>query len=67
MYYKVSPNIYIALRIYLTLLVTVVSAERSSSKLKLFKTYLRYTMSQEKRNFLAILSIEKKKNYNEKL
>jgi hypothetical protein len=43
----------------LTILVTVVSAERSFSKLKLIKSYLRSTMSQEKLNGLAILSIEK--------
>jgi hypothetical protein len=54
------PNTCIAYRILLTILVTVVSAERSFSKLKLIKSYLRSTMSQEKLNGLAILSIEKK-------
>lgn len=40
--------------------ITVASAERSFSKLKLIKNYLRWTMSQKKRlNGLAILSIEK--------
>ena len=43
----------------LTIPVTVASAERSFSKLKLIKSYIRSTMSQERLNGLAILSIEK--------
>jgi hypothetical protein len=39
--------------------VTVASAERSFSKLKLLKNYLRSKMSQERLNGLAILCIEK--------
>ena len=54
------PNAYVAYRILLTIPVTVASAERSFSKLKLIKTYLRSTMSQERLNGLAMLSIEKK-------
>ncbi|CAO2822853.1 unnamed protein product [Amaranthus hypochondriacus] len=53
------PNALIAYRIFLTIPVTVASAERSFSKLKLIKTYLRSSMSQERLNNLAILSIEK--------
>ncbi|XP_070040246.1 uncharacterized protein [Nicotiana tomentosiformis] len=53
------PNAYIAYRIMLTISVTVASPERSFSKLKLIKSYLRSTMSQERLNGLAILSIEK--------
>ncbi|PIN09162.1 hypothetical protein CDL12_18255 [Handroanthus impetiginosus] len=53
------PNAYIAYRIMLTIPVTIASAERSFSKLKLIKSYLRSTMSQERLNGLAILSIEK--------
>ena len=47
-----------ALMLYLTIPVTVVSAERSFSKLKLIKTYLRSSMGQERLSELAILSIE---------
>ncbi|KAL8483136.1 hypothetical protein ACS0TY_025989 [Phlomoides rotata] len=39
--------------------VTVASAERNFSKLKLIKTFLRSTMSQDRLNGLAMLSIEK--------
>ncbi|XP_021997124.1 zinc finger MYM-type protein 1-like [Helianthus annuus] len=53
------PNAYIAYRIVLTIPVTVATAERSFSKLKLIKNYLRSTMSQERLNSLAIMSIEK--------
>lgn len=53
------PNVDIAYRILLTTHVTVASAERCFSKLKLLKTYLRSSMSQERLNGLAILCIEK--------
>ena len=53
------PNVSIAYRILLTMSVTVASAERSFSKLKLLKFYLRSSMSQERLNDLAILFIEK--------
>ncbi|XVF56890.1 hypothetical protein PTKIN_Ptkin06aG0156900 [Pterospermum kingtungense] len=53
------PNAFIAYRILLTIPITVASAERSFSKLKLIKSYLRSTMSQERLNGLAILSVEK--------
>ena len=51
-------TVWIAYRILLTIPVTVVSTERSFSKLKLIKTYLRTTMSQERLSGLAMISIE---------
>ncbi len=44
--------------LFLTIPVTVASAERSFSKLKLIKNYLRSTMSQNRLSGLAIPSIE---------
>nr|XP_047137596.1 uncharacterized protein LOC124814089 [Hydra vulgaris] len=52
------PNLVIALRIILTSPVTVASAERSFSKLKLIKTFHRSTMVDERLSSLAMLSIE---------
>lgn len=54
---EIYPNMWIALRISATQAVTVASAERSFSKLKLVKTYLRSTMGQERLSGLAIISI----------
>ena len=44
---------------FLTICVSVASCERSFSKLKLIKSYLRSTMAQARLSSLAILSIEK--------
>lgn len=52
------PNALIAYRVLLTIPVTVASAERSFSKLKLLKSYLRSSMSQDRLNGLAMISIE---------
>ncbi|XP_065679862.1 uncharacterized protein LOC136094170 [Hydra vulgaris] len=52
------PNICISLRILLTLPVSVASGERSFSKLKIIKNYLRPTMLQERLVGLPIISIE---------
>ncbi|GBL79091.1 hypothetical protein AVEN_92350-1 [Araneus ventricosus] len=52
------PNLTLALRFFLTLCVSVASSERSFSKLKLIKNYLRSTMNQARLSSSAILSIE---------
>lgn len=52
------PNLEISLQILLTLPVTVASGERSFSKLKLIKTYLRSSLSQERLAGLSLLAIE---------
>lgn len=54
---ELYPNLWIALRTDVTLPVTVASAERSFSKLKIIKNYLRSSMSQEHLSGLAIMSI----------
>jgi len=51
-------NMETAYRIYLTIPVTFASAERSFSKLKLMKNYLRFAMGQERLSNLSILAIE---------
>ena len=56
--YSYFPNTIVAYRVLLTIPVTVASAERSFSKLKLLKTYLRSTMKQERLNALAIKALE---------
>ena len=53
------PNACISFKILLTIPVTIASIKRSFSKLKLIKSYLKSTMSQERLSGLAILSIEK--------
>ncbi|XP_048510256.1 zinc finger MYM-type protein 1-like [Athalia rosae] len=53
-----APNLNVALRILLTLPITVASGERSFSKLKLIKNFLRSTTTQNRLNSLAILAIE---------
>jgi hypothetical protein len=57
--------IWVTYRILLTIPVTVALVKRSFSKLKLIKTYLRTTMSQERLNGLAMISI--KNEYLDKL
>uniref|UniRef100_A0A3B1K7X7 TTF-type domain-containing protein n=1 Tax=Astyanax mexicanus TaxID=7994 RepID=A0A3B1K7X7_ASTMX len=53
-------NLSIALRLLLTLPITVASGERSFSSLKLIKNFLRSTMSQERLTGLAMISIEQR-------
>ena len=52
------PNILISLRLFLTLIVSVATAERSFSKLKLIKSYLRSIMTQDRLFNLSHISIE---------
>ena len=52
------PNATIAYRVLLTIPVTVASAERSFSKLKLLKSYLCSTMIQERLNDLTMIALE---------
>jgi hypothetical protein len=52
------PFANIAYRILLTIPVTVASAERSFSKLKLLKSYMRSTMTQERLSGLATIALE---------
>jgi hypothetical protein len=53
------PNFSILYQIYLTLPVTSATAERSFSRKKLIKSYLRSAMSYERLSGLALLSIER--------
>ena len=55
----VFPNLSIALRILLTIAVSIASCERSFSKLKLILSYLRASIGQQRLVDLAILSIER--------
>ena len=52
-----NPNVWVALRFSATLPVTVAAAERSFSKIKLIKTYLRSTMTKERLSGLSIISM----------
>ena len=52
------PSIEVALRIYLVLMVSNCSGERSFSKLKLIQNRLRTTMKQSRLVNLTIMSIE---------
>ena len=55
---QLFPYLTISLRIFLTLPVTVASAERSFSKLKLIKNHLRSLLGQKKLADLAVMGIE---------
>jgi len=52
------PNIQMALRFYLFLMVTNCSRERSFSLLRRLKNVYRFNISQEHLNEIAILSVE---------
>lgn len=52
------PNIEITLRMYLVLMVSNCTGERSFSKMKIIKNRLRTTMKQDRLSQLSLLSIE---------
>ena len=52
------PNVEIMLRIYLSLMVSNCTGERTFSKLNIMKSVLRSTMGQDRLNSLSLLSIE---------
>jgi len=56
---ELFPNLVTALKILLTLPITAASAERSFSKLKIIKNYLRSQICQMRLVGLTVLSIEK--------
>ena len=53
------PNISVLLAIACTLPVTTCETERSNSQLKLLKTYLRSTMTEERLSSLAVIKIHR--------
>ena len=53
------PNVYTALQLAATFLVTSCSCERSFSALRRLKTYLRNTMTQDRIIGLALLNIHR--------
>ena len=55
------PNVEVALKIYLSLMVANCSGERSFTKLKLIKNLMRYTMGQTRLTNLTIMSLESDK------
>ncbi len=52
------PETATAISLFLTLPVTVATAERSFSKLKIIKNYLRSSMGQTRLDGLSLLAIE---------
>ena len=54
---EVFPEVIVALKIFLTIPVSVASGERSFSQLNLIKSDIRSTMSQERLNNLATLNM----------
>lgn len=53
------PNLSTLYKIYYTLPISSATAERSFSRLKLIKTYLRSTIAEDRLSNLAVLSIER--------
>jgi len=55
---KSKPYVFMCLKLYLTVAVSIASCERSFSKLKLIKSCLRSTMGESRLSALGKLSIE---------
>ena len=60
-----TPYLWLCLKLYLTIGVSIASNERSFSKLKMIKSYLRSTMNADRLSALSILSLER--DYVQKL
>ena len=58
------PDVCTAYMMYVAVPVTVATAKRSFSKLKLIKNFLQSSMSQERLSDLALLSIENERAKN---
>ena len=56
--FAVFPNMAIAMKIFLSIMVTNACDERSFSKMKLIKNELRNSMAQSRLNHLSLMSIE---------
>ena len=56
---ELYPNYYIALKMYLCMMVTNCAGERSFSVLRRIKDYLRSTQEEERFNALSLLFIER--------
>ena len=57
---SINPNLSTLYHIFLTLPISSTGAERSFIRLKLIKSYLHSTMTEERLSGLALLSIERK-------
>jgi hypothetical protein len=55
--FSVFPNVEIAMRIFLSMVVANASGERSFSKLKFIKNELRYRMTQPRLNNSSLMCI----------
>lgn len=55
---NIYPDVYLAIRIMMTMSVNTAFAKKLFSKLKIIKNYLRNTMKQNRLSTLGILSID---------